>query len=92
MVDFGFSRLLGTDLSIPDSLGYPLMLSPEQLPLTKNISEMINKDAKHQKCEVWALGVLLYFLLTGMFPFSGFHEKFFGELDGQEEPGYEDIE
>ncbi len=69
VVDFGISKLLdddqGLDASLTASvslLGSPLYMSPEQVRSAKAIDE---------RCDVWALGVTLYALLTARAPFQG---------------------
>ena len=42
IVDFGYSRLLGANLSIANSLGYPLTLAPEQLSIS-DVTDMAHR-------------------------------------------------
>lgn len=65
VTDFGIAKLLNsTDLTIDQSTaGTPLTMSPEQVtgqPVTV-------------KSDIFATGVLLYYLVTGQMPFEGEH-------------------
>lgn len=64
MIDFGFSQKVerGTHLSIPN--GTLLFLAPEML------------DQKYDfKADVWSVGVFIYFMISGIFPFQGGSKK-----------------
>jgi len=64
LLDFGISKVLGAaDLEMTKTqtvLGSPSYMSPEQMRSPRNV------DAR---TDIWALGVILYRLLTGELPF-----------------------
>jgi serine/threonine-protein kinase len=70
VLDFGISKLTGLSASGSDMamtrtqalMGSPFYMSPEQMQSTKNV------DAR---ADIWALGVILYQLVTGRVPFAG---------------------
>jgi len=72
VLDFGISKTTsltgsggeGSMTKTSTMLGSPLYMSPEQIRSAKDV------DAR---CDVWALGVIMYELLTGNAPFGGEH-------------------
>jgi len=70
VLDFGISKLTGTlavtaDFEVTTSevfLGSPHYMPPEQMRKAHSIDE---------RADIWAVGVVLYRLLTGKLPFSG---------------------
>jgi serine/threonine-protein kinase len=67
LMDFGISKLISTDpedsiTATHESLGTPHYMSPEQLMTAKDVDT---------RTDIWALGVIVYRLLTGQYPFVG---------------------
>ncbi|CAD8160254.1 unnamed protein product [Paramecium pentaurelia] len=75
LIDFGFSVLVNRDCKLGVFCGTPSYMAPE----------LVNKqDYFGKPVDVWALGVLLYVLLTGHFPFKGSNDS---DLYGQIKKG-----
>ncbi len=70
VLDFGISKVTGavaggSDMGMTRTqtlMGSPLYMSPEQMASSKNVSA---------SSDIWALGVTLFELLTGVTPFTG---------------------
>jgi serine/threonine protein kinase len=72
LLDFGISKVLegeadealkaGATTSAGQMLGTPRYMSPEQVASAKNV------DAR---TDLWAMGLILYEMLTGVYPFEG---------------------
>jgi len=70
VLDFGISKVTGPVGSAPDIamtrtaavMGSPVYMSPEQMESTRSVDP---------GTDIWALGVILYELLTGKIPFEG---------------------
>ncbi|KAL6753863.1 kinase-like domain-containing protein [Haematococcus lacustris] len=71
--DFGISKILEGDETVSDDCGTPTYMSPEM-----HKSKYSGSDSKYGfPADIWAAGVTLYFVLSGVFPFKG---KSYGEL------------
>ena len=66
VLDFGISKLIDPDERRVTTtglvLGTPMYMSPEQIRATKAVDH---------RCDIWAIGVVLYEALTGRPPFEG---------------------
>lgn len=61
IADFGMSVKFGNNLRMKSLAGTPYYLAPEIL-----------KGSYTKTCDIWSLGVFLYFILSGTHPFKGF--------------------
>lgn len=66
IIDFGFSIIIGEDKKLKIFCGTPSYMSPE----------IVSKvEYTGQKSDIWALGILLYVMLQGKFPFKGVNDS-----------------
>ena len=64
--DFGFAKLFGEAGKMARTfVGTPIYMSPQ----------VLNQKNYTSKTDVWSLGVMLYELIFGKLPFSGFSEQ-----------------
>jgi serine/threonine protein kinase len=62
IADFGIAKLNQTELTLPGRvLGSPAFMAPEQL----------NEEGVDSRSDLFSLGVILYYMLTGYRPFQG---------------------
>ncbi len=62
IADFGIAKLNQTELTMPgQTLGSPAFMAPEQL----------SEEGVDSRCDLFSLGVILYYMLTGHRPFQG---------------------
>ncbi|CAF0976843.1 unnamed protein product, partial [Didymodactylos carnosus] len=82
VTDFGLSSkksITGTDTLFNEYCGTPLYMAPEILE-NKNYSAL---------CDVWALGVIMYYLVSGRHPYQASDEKRLLEVIKQYKPKYD---
>ena len=60
IIDFGLSALKNKTQKLHTILGTPYYMAPEVL-----------KGDYNEKCDIWSIGAITYFLLTGREPFKG---------------------
>jgi len=67
LIDFGLARRLHCNgiTNLHSKAGTPCYMAPEVL-----------KGTYDEKCDMWALGVLLYVLVSGYLPFQGSNKQF----------------
>ena len=70
IADFGMSVKFGNNLRMKSLAGTPYYLAPEVI-----------RGSYTMSCDVWSLGIFLYFILSGFHPFRGFElEEIFGKI------------
>lgn len=61
VVDFGFAQVFNPKKGLRDVLGTPLFIAPE----------IISEKRYNSAADIWSLGVVTYFILSGKPPFDG---------------------
>ena len=73
IIDFGGALSFeGKETELHEMKGTPFYMAPEVLSH--------NYDTK---CDVWSIGVIVYFLLSGYLPFNGTTEEVFKEIQSK---------
>ena len=60
LIDFGLSSRIKKNEKLNNIVGTPSFIAPETI-----------KGEYDEKCDVWSIGVILYYILSGTFPFIG---------------------
>jgi serine/threonine protein kinase len=73
IIDFGFSLRAGSDYDLTKYIaGTPAYMAPESVA---------NLDLDPYSLDIWSVGVILYKLVTGIYPFRGKSEtEIFGKI------------
>lgn len=61
LIDFGFSIVIPPESKVNVFCGTPSYMSPE----------IVNKMDYSYEVDIWALGIVLFKILSGYFPFRG---------------------
>jgi MAP/microtubule affinity-regulating kinase len=70
LIDFGFSIAIAPDTKLNIFCGTPSYMAPE----------IVNKQNYSFGVDIWALGIVLYKILNGVFPFKGTVLSFYQQL------------
>jgi calcium-dependent protein kinase len=60
LLDFGLSSRIKKNEKLNNTVGTAYFIAPETI-----------KGEYDEKCDVWSIGVILYYILSGKFPFTG---------------------
>jgi hypothetical protein len=60
IVDFGLARIVGTKVKVYDTFGTLAYVAPE----------VISKVGYNKEADIWSLGVIIYYVLSGKLPFE----------------------
>jgi serine/threonine kinase 33 len=80
LTDFGLSYILGKENMMQTVCGTPIYMAPE----------VIGGTGYSQSCDIWSMGVIMYFLLAGRPPFFDTNEAALYEQISRGEPSYQD--
>lgn len=61
LIDFGYAHTLKKGETDNKRMGTPYYMAPE----------VVDKKNYNEKIDVWSLGIILYYTLTGIRPYSG---------------------
>ena len=78
LIDFGTALKINESTSLKSGVGTPRYIAPEVL-----------KKEYSFEVDVWSCGVMMYKLLTGVYPFNGANQKYLFENIGFGEPDFQ---
>ena len=61
IMDFGFSRIVSKEEKLMEGFGTLYYAAPE----------LIQNSPYNSKIDIWSLGVIIYYMFTGCYPFGG---------------------
>ena len=74
IVDFGLSSRIKKNQKLNNTVGTPYFIAPEIL-----------KGEYDERCDIWSIGIILYYLLSGKFPFNAQHNyEIFKKIEAEE--------
>ena len=80
IVDFGLSSRIKKNQKLNNTVGTPYFIAPEML-----------KGEYDEKCDIWSIGVILYYMISGKFPFfDDDNFKIFQRIEN-EEPNFSEL-
>ena len=65
IIDFGLSKIISSNESLIDGYGTLNFTAPE----------VLTRDPYNKEIDIWNLGIILFYMLTGHFPFEGIKEE-----------------
>ena len=65
IIDFGLSKIISSNENLIDGYGTLNFTAPE----------VLTRDPYNKEIDIWNLGIILFYMLTGHFPFEGIKEE-----------------
>ena len=78
IADFGLSKIVSDDVFMKTVVGTPLFMAPE----------ILYRQLYTYKCDLWSLGIMLYYFKTHEYPLTCDPQKFFRNIQNQVTPEY----
>ena len=78
ITDFGLSKIVSSRDQVLDSCGTPAYVAPE----------VLHKSAYHKEVDVWALGVIMYLMITKVLPFTAYEKRQTFKMIKYEQPNF----
>ena len=77
IVDFGLSSRIKKNQKLNNTVGTPYFIAPEIL-----------KGEYDERCDIWSIGIILYYMLSGKFPYNAEDNYEIFQKIESEEPNY----